>query len=180
MWSLLYSFCRPIVCNAIVRISGFGIWSFATSKCERVTTRPVIGWLNKPSLSPHAKHIPRYFFKTYILSTFASRLDIHNLSIYYKMLKPCKRWHLKKITFNVLNKGYVWYGTERCVVPGVHPMYTYVRIWALSYFCDMTLSQEFKPMGAQLSLKASLPLAERIATASDRCSKTWPWITITR
>ena len=29
-------------------------------------------------------------------------------------------------------------------------------------------------MGAQLSLKAALPLAEKHATASDRCSKTRP------
>ena len=29
-------------------------------------------------------------------------------------------------------------------------------------------------MGAQLSLKAALPLAERIVTASNRCSKTGP------
>ena len=29
-------------------------------------------------------------------------------------------------------------------------------------------------MGAQLSLKAALPLAERLGTASDRCSKTGP------
>ena len=45
---------------------------------------------------------------------------------------------------------------------------------ALSYYCDMTLSQEFKPMGAQLSLKAALPLVGILATASDRCSKTGP------
>ena len=35
-------------------------------------------------------------------------------------------------------------------------------------------------MGAQLSLKAELPLAERLATASDRCSKTGLWIVIKR
>ena len=33
-------------------------------------------------------------------------------------------------------------------------------------------------MGAQLSLKAALPLAERIATASDRRSKTGRWLTL--
>ena len=44
----------------------------------------------------------------------------------------------------------------------------------LSYHCDMTLSQEFQPMGAQLSLKAVLPLAGFLATASDRSSKTGP------
>ena len=48
-------------------------------------------------------------------------------------------------------------------------------IRALSYYCDMTLSQEFQPMGAQLSSKAALPLAGILATASDRCSKTGPW-----
>ena len=35
------------------------------------------------------------------------------------------------------------------------------------YYCDMTLS-----------LKAALPLTERIATASDRCSKTGPWLPV--
>ena len=35
---------------------------------------------------------------------------------------------------------------------------------ALCYYCDMTLSEEFKPMGAQLSFKAALPLAEIFAT----------------
>ena len=33
---------------------------------------------------------------------------------------------------------------------------------------------EFLPMGAQLSLKAALPLAGILATASDRCRKTGP------
>ena len=45
---------------------------------------------------------------------------------------------------------------------------------ALSYYSDMTLSQEFQPMAAQLSMKAALPLAKILATASDRCSKTGP------
>ena len=45
---------------------------------------------------------------------------------------------------------------------------------ALSYYCDMTLVQEFQPMGVQLSLKAALPLAERLATTLDRYSKTGP------
>ena len=44
----------------------------------------------------------------------------------------------------------------------------------MSYYCDMTLSQEFYPMEAQLSLKAALPLAERLRTAWDRYSKTGP------
>ena len=34
----------------------------------------------------------------------------------------------------------------------------------LYYYCDMMLSRDFKPMGAQLSMKGDLPLAERIAT----------------
>ena len=33
---------------------------------------------------------------------------------------------------------------------------------------------EFLPMGAQLLLKAALPLAGILATASDRCRKTGP------
>ena len=49
-----------------------------------------------------------------------------------------------------------------------------LRIRALFYYCDMTPSQEFKPMWAQLPLKAVLPLAEGIATALDRCGKTGP------
>ena len=36
--------------------------------------------------------------------------------------------------------------------------------WALSYYYNMTLS-----------MKAALPLAERLVTASDRCSKTGAW-----
>ena len=45
---------------------------------------------------------------------------------------------------------------------------------ALYYNCGMTLLQDFWPMEAQLSLKAALPLAESIATASDRCGNTGP------
>ena len=70
----------------------------------------------------------------------------------------------------------------RCMTMGEALFYMNTReslpteIRALSHYCDMTLSQEFYPMGAQLSLKAALPLAERIATASDHCSKTGPRI----
>ena len=39
----------------------------------------------------------------------------------------------------------------------------------LSYYCDMTPSQEL-----QLSMKAAVPLVEMFATASCRCSKTGP------
>ena len=42
----------------------------------------------------------------------------------------------------------------------------------LCYYYGMTLSQEFEPMGAQLCLKAALPLGEMITITSDRCSKT--------
>ena len=46
---------------------------------------------------------------------------------------------------------------------------------ALSYYSDLTLSQSFQPMAAQLSKKAALPLGKMIATASCRISKTGPW-----
>ena len=44
---------------------------------------------------------------------------------------------------------------------------------ALSYYSDLTLSQEFQPMAAQLSMKAALPLVKILVTASCRSSKTW-------
>ena len=47
---------------------------------------------------------------------------------------------------------------------------------ALSYYNDLALSQELHPMAAQLSMKAALPLAKILATASCRSSKTGPWI----
>ena len=40
----------------------------------------------------------------------------------------------------------------------------YARV--LSDYSDLTLSQEFQPMTAQLSMKAALPLAKILATAS--------------
>ena len=43
---------------------------------------------------------------------------------------------------------------------------------ALYYCSDLTLSQEFQPMSAQLSMKTALPLARNFATASCRSSKT--------
>ena len=46
--------------------------------------------------------------------------------------------------------------------------------WALSYYSDRTLSQEFEPMAAQLSMKAALPLAKILAIASCRSCKTGP------
>ena len=45
---------------------------------------------------------------------------------------------------------------------------------ALSYYSDLTLSQEFQPMEMQLSMKAALPLAKILATALCRSSKTGP------
>ena len=41
-------------------------------------------------------------------------------------------------------------------------------------YCHIELSQDFQPMGAQLSLKAVLPLAGRMVTASGNCSNTRP------
>ena len=49
------------------------------------------------------------------------------------------------------------------------------RLWALSYYNDLTLSQEFQPRAAQLSKKAALPLAKNLTTASCRSSNTGPW-----
>ena len=47
--------------------------------------------------------------------------------------------------------------------------------WALFYYSNLTLSQEFQPMTAQLSKKAALPLAKILETASCRSSNTGPW-----
>ena len=51
---------------------------------------------------------------------------------------------------------------------------SYLRPRALSYYSDLTLSQEFQPMAAQLSMKAAFPLANILATASCLGSKTGP------
>ena len=48
--------------------------------------------------------------------------------------------------------------------------------WVLFYYSDLTLSESFQPMAAQLSNKAALPLAKILATASCRSSKTGPWV----
>ena len=50
-----------------------------------------------------------------------------------------------------------------------------VVLCAMNYH-DMTLSQACWPMGAQLSLKAALPLAETIVTTLDHCSNTWLYL----
>ena len=47
-------------------------------------------------------------------------------------------------------------------------------IQALYYHSDLTPSQEFHPMAAQLSLETALTVAKMPATASDRCNKTRP------
>ena len=47
---------------------------------------------------------------------------------------------------------------------------------ALSYYSDLTPSQEFQPIAAQLSMKAALPLAKILAKASCRSSNTGPWL----
>ena len=51
---------------------------------------------------------------------------------------------------------------------------TIIWTWALSNYSDLTLSQEFQPMAAQLSMKAALPLAKILVTASCCSSKTGP------
>ena len=50
-----------------------------------------------------------------------------------------------------------------------------IQACALSYYSNLTLSQTFQPMGAQLSKKAALPLAKILATTSCRSTKTGPW-----
>ena len=60
---------------------------------------------------------------------------------------------------------------------GLNVLTTWCVARALSYNNDLTLSQSFQPMVAQLSKKAALPLAKIIATTSCRNSKTGPRIT---
>ena len=48
----------------------------------------------------------------------------------------------------------------------VNTLHSRQRTRALSYYSNLTLSQEFQPMAAQLSMKAALPLAKILATAS--------------
>ena len=48
-----------------------------------------------------------------------------------------------------------------------HVLQTDLQSGALYYYCDVTLSQEFWLLGAQLSLKAMLPLVEILATVPD-------------
>ena len=55
-----------------------------------------------------------------------------------------------------------------------HRLIPLTKVRTVSYYSDMILSQVFQPMGAQLSLKAALPLAERLVTASNSCSKIGP------
>ena len=46
--------------------------------------------------------------------------------------------------------------------------------WALSYYSELTQSQAFQPMAAQLSMKDALPLAKILATAPCNSSNTGP------
>ena len=50
-----------------------------------------------------------------------------------------------------------------------------LHYWAVSYYSELMLSQEFQTMTAQLSMKAALPLAKILATVSCRSRKTGPW-----
>ena len=43
-------------------------------------------------------------------------------------------------------------------------------------YIDLTLSQDFQPMAAQLSMKAALPLALSLATASCHSNDTESWV----
>ena len=45
-----------------------------------------------------------------------------------------------------------------------------------AYYSNLMLSQEFQLMAAQLSMKAAVPLAKTLATASRRSRKTGPWV----
>ena len=74
-----------------------------------------------------------------------------------------------------------WHGNDICIT-GLLWGEVIARWWipltkgqqyrALSYYSDLTLSQEFQPMAAQLSMKAALPLAKILVTASCCSSKT--------
>ena len=71
-------------------------------------------------------------------------------------------------------KVYKW--TLLLLLGGHHHSPTMAQARALSYYSDLTLSQEFQPMAAQVSTKAVLPLAKILATASCRSSNTGPRI----
>ena len=45
-----------------------------------------------------------------------------------------------------------------------------------TYYSELMLSQEFQLMAAQLSMKAAVPLAKTLATASRHSRKTGPWV----
>ena len=71
-------------------------------------------------------------------------------------------------------------GTVLMVKFVIYPPNIFGFRWSrvLSYYSDLTLSQEFQPMAAQLSMKAALPLAKTLATASCRSSKTGPCVAV--
>ena len=79
---------------------------------------------------------------------------------YLHMLSPCWCWNRK------IRIGHISAIATDALTPYVAR--------ALSYYSDLTVSQEFRPMAAQLSMKAALPSAKILATASCRCSKTGP------
>ena len=71
----------------------------------------------------------------------------------------------------VSNVGSVSMSWRHYVIFGAHDK-EYIIGWALSYYSDLTLSQKFQPVAAQLSMKAAPPLTKILATASCRNSKT--------
>ena len=95
-------------------------------------------------------------------------VKIQTFSSKKKRLKMSKIWRQFCLGFNLLISAP---STTVCglsvTIPGPR---------APSYYSDLTLSQEFQPMAAQLSTKAALPLAKILATVTCRSSKTGPWL----
>ena len=61
-----------------------------------------------------------------------------------------------------------------CRWPSIFSLVAPLHVRTLYYCSDLTLSQEFQPMAAQLSMKAALPLAKILVT-SCRSSNIRPW-----
>ena len=90
-------------------------------------------------------------------------------------------WHLISIQENafknvicklsILSRPHWVKWTGGCLSMELHCEHS----WALYYYNDLT-SQSFQPMAAQLSMKAALPLAKSLVTASYRHSNTGPCI----
>ena len=83
--------------------------------------------------------------------------------------------HLTLVTLNLFCKDLkmLWHSSWSCQpfwMMSSGPSWT----WTLSYYSDLTQSQSFQPMAAQLSKKAALQLAKIPATVSCRSSKIWP------